>query len=87
MLEWKVTRIEDNSGIFVRFPNPQGDPWIAVNGYEIQIDDVVLQDKESIHMTGAIYGFMGSSKVVLNPVGCWDNLYVSVRGQIYSHHK
>lgn len=85
MLEWRVTHIEDNSGIFVRFSNPQGDPWNAVNnGYEIQIDDLALPNKESIHMTGAIYGFMGPSKVASKPVGCWNNLYASVKGQIYT---
>jgi hypothetical protein len=46
MLEWRVTHIEDNSGIFVRFSNPQDDPWNAVNnGYEIQIDDLALPNK------------------------------------------
>jgi hypothetical protein len=85
MLEWRVTHIEDNSGIFVRFSNPQGDPWHAVsNGYEIQIDDLALPNKESIHMTGAIYGFMGPSKVASKPAGYWNSLYVSVKGQIYT---
>ena len=85
MLEWRVTHIEDNSRIFVRFSNPRGDPWHAVNNrFEIQIDDLALPDKESIHMTGAIYGFMGPSKVVSKSVGCWNNLYVSVKGQMYT---
>ena len=85
MIEWRVTHIEDNSGIFVRFPNPQGDPWHAVNkGYEIQIDDLASPNEESVHMTGAIYGFMGPSKVASKPVGCWNNLYVSVKGQMYT---
>ena len=84
-LDWKVTRLEDNSGIFVRFSNPQNDPWHAVSsGYEIQIDDLALPNKDSIHMTGAIYGFMGSSKVASKPIGCWNNLYVSVEGQMYT---
>ena len=85
ILEWRVTRIEDNSGIFVRFSDPQGDPWNVVNdGYEIQIDDLALPDKESVHMTGAIYGFMGPSKVASKPVGCWNSMYVSVKDQTYT---
>ena len=85
MLEWRVTHIEDNSGIFVGFSNPRGDPWHAVNnGYEIQIDDLALPNKESIHMTGAIYGFKGPSKVASKPAGCWNNLYVSVKRQMYT---
>jgi len=84
-LEWRVTHLEDNSGIFVRFSDPQGDPWNAVNsGYEIQIDDLALPNKESVYMTGAIYGFIGPYKVASKPVGSWNNLYVSVKGQIYT---
>ena len=84
-LEWRVTHIEDNSGIFVRFSNPQGDPWHAVgNGYEIQIDDLALPDEEPVHMTGAIYGFIGPSKVASKPIGCWNNLHVSIKGQTYT---
>lgn len=35
-------------------------------------------------MTGAIYGFRGPYKVVSRPVGCWNILYVSVKGQTYT---
>lgn len=84
-LEWKASHIEDNSGIFVRFSDPRGDPWNAVcSGYEIQIDDLALPNKESVHKTGAIYGFMGPSKVASKPAGYWNNLYVSVKGQTYT---
>lgn len=39
-LEWKVSNEEDNSGVFVRFPDPDGNPNNPVReGYEIQIDD------------------------------------------------
>ncbi|MFL6423823.1 MAG: DUF1080 domain-containing protein [Nitrososphaeraceae archaeon] len=44
-IDWKVSRTNDNSGIFIRFSNPDNDPWIAVNtGYEIQIDDMAMPD-------------------------------------------
>ena len=40
-LDWKITQIGDNSGIFIRFPDPNGDPFNAVReGYEVQIDDL-----------------------------------------------
>ena len=29
-LEWKWNNPASNSGVFVRFPNPGGDPWVAV---------------------------------------------------------
>jgi hypothetical protein len=35
-LDWKVSRRNDDSGVFVRFSDPDNDPIIAVNtGYEI----------------------------------------------------
>ncbi|MDD9207254.1 DUF1080 domain-containing protein, partial [Georgenia sp. 10Sc9-8] len=37
-MDWMMAG-DDNSGVFVGFPDPGNDPWIAVNqGYEIQID-------------------------------------------------
>jgi cytochrome c len=72
-IEWKVSRVNDNSGIFVRFSNQDNDPWIAVNtGYEIQIDDLAMPDGNPLHKTGAIYNFAAplnakaSSKQVKN---------------------
>src|SRR6476661_5377406 len=52
-LEFKTSRKEDNSGVFVRFPDPGNDPWVAVKeGYEIQICDT-----EKGKQTGSIYNF------------------------------
>ena len=35
-LEFKTSRKEDNSGVFVRFPDPGNDPWAAVKqGHEM----------------------------------------------------
>src|SRR5829696_3650828 len=49
-LEWKVSDEGDNSGVFVRFPDPDDNPNIAVReGYEIQIDD---KAGDPIHQTG-----------------------------------
>src|SRR3712207_7831141 len=51
--DWKMEG-DDNSGVFVGFPDPGTDPWVAVNrGYEIQID--ATDDPDST--TGAIYNF------------------------------
>jgi hypothetical protein len=57
-LEWKVSSKRDNSGVFVRFPNPGDDPYVAVrHGYEVQIDDLAQPDGKPIHGTGAFYDF------------------------------
>lgn len=78
-LDWSVSRKEDNSGVFVRFPAPWN-PWTAVNkGYEIQIGDP-YDDK---HNTGSIYDFKGPSKLNTKPVGEWNHYKIEVRGQKY----
>ena len=52
-LDWKLVK-DDNSGIFVGFPNPGNDRNIAINqGYEIQIDESDVPDR----LTGSIYTF------------------------------
>jgi hypothetical protein len=61
-LEWKASSKGDNSGVFVRFPNPENDPYVAVSyGYEIQIGDLAQPDGKPIHGTGAIYDFAAPS--------------------------
>jgi Domain of Unknown Function (DUF1080) len=88
-LDWKVNHKSDNSGIFVRFPNPDNDPMIAVNnGYEIQIDDLAMPDGNPIHKTGAIYGFAApsySSKQIASKEGDqWNRFEIKVVDQSYS---
>ncbi|SDI13954.1 ThuA domain-containing protein [Nonomuraea jiangxiensis] len=79
--DWKLTG-DSNSGIFVGFPNPGGDPNIAVNqGYEIQIDASDTPDRT----TGAIYGFksadLAARDAALNPPGEWNTFEILVEGQ------
>src|SRR5690349_11914145 len=58
-LEFQTTKKEDNSGVFVRFPDPGNDPMLAVNqGHEIQICDT-----EDHNRTGAIYNFKDCSSL------------------------
>src|SRR5918911_1800350 len=88
-LDWKVNRKSDNSGIFVRFPNPDNDPIIAVNnGYEIQIDDLAMPDGNPIHQTGAIYGFAApsysSKQIASKDAGQWNRFEIKVVDQSYS---
>src|SRR5918911_356662 len=88
-LDWKTNHKSDNSGIFVRFPNPDNDPMIAVNnGYEIQIDDFAMPDGNPIHNTGAIYGFAApsssSKQIASKEVGQWNRFEIKVADQSYS---
>ena len=81
-LEWKVSDEGDNSGVFVRFPDPDDNPDIAVReGYEIQIDN---KAGDPIHQTGAIYDFAAPSKVVSKPTGQWNTLEIQALDQLYT---
>ena len=80
-VDWMTTSEEDNSGVFLRFPDPDNDPWIAVkNGYEVQIDD----RPNSEWKTGAIYGFQKPSREVSKPVGEWNRYEIQVIDQRYT---
>jgi Domain of Unknown Function (DUF1080) len=85
-VDWKVSRRNDNSGIFVRFSDPDYDPMIAVNtGYEIQIDDMAMPDGNPLHKTGAIYNFAAPLNAdVSKPVGQWNIFEIEVTGQKYT---
>jgi hypothetical protein len=81
-LDWKLAG-DDNSGIFVGFPDPGGDPWVAINhGQEIQIDATDAPDRT----TGAIYGFQGADTAkrdaALKPPGEWNAYEIVVTGQV-----
>jgi hypothetical protein len=83
-VDWKVLHIDDNSGVFLRFPDPGNDPWVAVNnGYEVQIDDSGAPDGAMIHKTGGFYNFAAPSKVATNPVGEWNFYEIHAVGQSY----
>jgi hypothetical protein len=84
-LEWKISSKGDNSGVFVRFPDPKDDPYIAVNnGYEIQIDDLAKPDGRFIHGTGAVYKFAAPSRITSKPTGEWNSLKVKAVKQNYA---
>lgn len=87
-MDWKVTRHDDNSGVFIRFPNPGNDPWVAVNqGYEIQIDDHGRDDTgqpgNPLALTGAVYSFAPPRRVASRLVGVWNTFEIRVDGQNY----
>jgi choline dehydrogenase-like flavoprotein len=80
-LQWMALHSEDNSGVFIRFPDPHGDPWAAVNqGYEIQIHDTA----DPIHRTGAVYDFAPPSTLASKPVGQWNDYEIQAKGQAYT---
>jgi hypothetical protein len=84
-VDWKTSSKGDNSGIFVRFADPDDDPWIAVNtGYEIQIYDAEPQDGNATHRTGAIYNFAPPSIFASKESGQWNTFQIHAIGQNYT---
>ena len=85
-VDWKVSHRNDNSGVFIRFSDPDNDSWIAVNtGYEIQIDDLAIPDGNPIHKTGALYNFaIPLNTRASKPVGQWNSFDIEATGQTYS---
>ena len=68
--DWKELHFSDNSGVFVRFPDPGNDPWVAVNnGYEVQIDNVGAPDGNPTLKTGARLRFPSAHEGCLQPCG------------------
>jgi hypothetical protein len=81
--EWKIYADDDNSGVFIGFPDPGDDPWDPVsNGYEIQIDPT---DGDPTRTTGSVYSFQApdaaARAAALRPHGEWNVIEVEVDGQ------
>ena len=72
-----------DSGIFVRFPDPANDPWVAVKrGHEIEIGDP--NDKKATWRTGAIYPFHAPSKANTKAAGQWNDCEIVCVDHSYS---
>jgi hypothetical protein len=92
-LEWLRWRDDDNSGVFLRFPDPtskgyNNTAYVAINfGFEVQIDQLARNDGAAIHKTGAIYGFAGPANPDTLPVnlpGQWNEFEIHAVGQAYT---
>lgn len=84
-LEWQARRPDDNSGIFLRFPDPGNDPSVAVReGYEIQIDDRGRDPNggfdDPLYSTGAVYGLAPARTLASRLVGEWNKVEVIANG-------
>jgi len=87
-LQWMMTAHDDNSGVFIGFPDPghegyDNSAYVGVNfGFEIQIDQLARPDNAPIHRTGAIYSFKGPTDgpLIVHPVGEWNDYEITVDG-------
>ena len=90
-VEWKRYRDDDNSGIFLRFPDPDSkgynnSAYVGVDfGYEVQIDENGAPDGAPFHKTGAIYNEQAQNKqpISAKPPGEWNVFEIEVKGDDY----
>jgi len=74
---YKVSRPEDNSGVFVRIGERPENVWYPVHhGYEVQIMDT----DDEYHRTGCIYSLTKAPAGATKPSGEWNVLHITMRG-------
>jgi choline dehydrogenase-like flavoprotein len=92
--EWRQSHTDDNSGVLIRFPNPNSKGYnntafVAEHfGFEVQIDENGAPDGADEHRTGAIYGEPGQNLTLQKalPVGQWNRYEIRVENQDYTVH-
>lgn len=69
-----------DSGIFLRFPDPGSDPWVAVKqGHELEIgENAATKDG-----TGSIYPFQGATWLPVKPPGEWNAYEITCVARTY----
>jgi hypothetical protein len=76
---YSVSRVEDNSGVFIRIADPPPDPWFAVhNGYEVQI----LAAADEWHRTGCIYSLAPATAQAQKAPGEWNTMDIALNGDL-----
>ena len=87
-VDWRISRREENSGIYIRVPAPtvpnalqQADAL----GHEIQIDQrgydsVTNTEGHLLKITGAIYDLQAPSGSTIVQVGVWNNFLIEANG-------
>ncbi len=81
--EFKQEQPTADSGVFVRFPNPGSDPWVAVRrGHEMEIGDP--HPENPTWRTGSIYPFQASTNANTRPAGAWNEFELACDGHSYA---
>ncbi|KAA2258750.1 DUF1080 domain-containing protein [Solihabitans fulvus] len=75
-LDWKATTDNADSGVFVGFANPGGDPAVpATRGLEVQIGP---KNATGTLATGGIVGFQAPTSAAAKPTGQWNTFEITV---------
>jgi hypothetical protein len=91
-LQWLRWDDRGNSGVFVRFPNPNSKgydntAYVAIDfGFEVQIDEHGEPDGADKHATGAIYNEDSQTitRRAAKRAGQWNDFEIHVEGQTYT---
>ncbi len=74
---FKVTKPDDNSGVFIRIPIEPREEWMPVNyGYEVQIYDA----GDDYHCTGVLYSLTKALTRASKPAGEWNTMEITLDG-------
>jgi hypothetical protein len=87
-LEWRISRREENSGIYIRIPDPNiANPLQAADalGHEIQIDQrgfdsATGTEGHPLKVTGAIYDLQAPSTSTQVQIGEWNKYEIEANG-------
>ena len=87
-VDWRVSRREENSGIYIRIPPPNGANALQqadVMGHEIQIDprgfdSVTNTEGHPLKVTGAIYDLQAPSASTTVQIGTWNTFVIEANG-------
>ncbi len=87
-VDWRIARLDDNSGIYIRCPAPNvPTPLSAADsqGLEVQIDDrgydsATNTTGNAIQQTGAIYNLSPPTAFGSRPVGAWNSFLIEANG-------
>lgn len=86
-VDWRSFRVEDNSGVYFRFPDLDGKPAREADtlGYEVQIDERGFNFGpntygDSLSKTGAIYKLAPARKGAAKRLGLWNTYEIEARG-------
>ena len=75
---FKPTMADDNSGVFIRIPEPPKDAWDGVNhGYEVQIEN----HGDKWHRTGCLYSISAAKNIVNARVNEWNIMLITLTGK------
>ena len=87
-LDWRISRREENSGVYIRIPSPNVPNALQEadsKGHEIQIDprgfdSVTNTEGHALKVTGAIYDLQAPSASTAVQIGAWNNYLIEANG-------